>query len=131
MNTSVLARYVEKTAAGGMTFPEVVGVCVSEGVERYAVDLERLEITHYPESGESHRMALPLAPGESPARDFLAEEVRQAVKAAQADAVRYPEFVRRVLAAGCTGYTVYVRGRQVRYDGRDGGSHTEFFPGRP
>ena len=58
---------------------------------------------------------------------FQLRRFRPAIEAAQRDEIRFPEFVKRVTAAGCVGYTAYLVGKRVTYVGRLGDSHTEFF----
>ncbi len=63
------------------------------------------------------------------ARFFSAANVEAAVRAIQRQEIQYREFCRRIVAAGCVGYHVFLEGRRVVYYGRAGDSHTEYFPG--
>jgi uncharacterized protein YbcV (DUF1398 family) len=51
-----------------------------------------------------------------------------AIRGAQADTVRYPEFVKRSTAAGVIGYWAFLTGKRVIYFGRKGEQHIEEFP---
>jgi uncharacterized protein YbcV (DUF1398 family) len=51
-----------------------------------------------------------------------------AIRGAQADTVRYPEFVKRSTAAGVIGYWAFLTGKKVIYFGRKGEQHIEEFP---
>jgi uncharacterized protein YbcV (DUF1398 family) len=51
-----------------------------------------------------------------------------AIRGAQADTVRYPEFVKRSTSAGVIGYWAFLTGRRVIYFGRKGEQHIEEFP---
>ena len=54
--------------------------------------------------------------------------VVSAIRGAQSDAVRYPEFLKLTMTAGCIGYIVWITGRHVSYFGRQGEVHIEHFP---
>ena len=51
-----------------------------------------------------------------------------AVKAIQRSEIGYAEFLRRIMAAGCSHYEVFIAGRKAMYFGRDGEFYTEPFP---
>jgi uncharacterized protein YbcV (DUF1398 family) len=51
-----------------------------------------------------------------------------AIRAAQRDEIRYPEFIKRSRAAGVVAYWAFLTGRQVCYFGRQGECHVEKFP---
>ena len=129
MNRCVLEECQKLSHEGKVTFPQVVGRLLEAGVERYTVDLVRSETTYYSADGTSERVAFPSHERQAIAKDFSVDDVKAAIRAAQKDEIRFPEFVRRVLAAGCVGYTAYLHGKRVTYVGRTGDFHTEFFPG--
>ncbi len=113
-----------------LTFPEVVGKLMSAGVERYHADLVRAEKTYYLPDGQSE--ITPCEPvGATPAIAFNAVGVEAAVRASQARAIRYGEFCRRIVAAGCVGYFVTLAGRRAVYYGRTAETHVELFPTAP
>jgi uncharacterized protein YbcV (DUF1398 family) len=62
------------------------------------------------------------------APDFSAADLISAIRGAQADTVRYPEFVARATAAGTIGYWAFLTGERVVYFGRKGEQHVEEFP---
>lgn len=126
--TAILLECSRASEEERITFPEVVAALAAAGVERYHTDLVRAETTYYFPDGTTKRVearpsALP------PAMDFAADGVESAVRAIQAGAIRYRGFCERVLRAGCAGWTVSILGRRVVYYGRNGDSHTEWFPG--
>jgi uncharacterized protein YbcV (DUF1398 family) len=111
-----------------ITFPEVVMGLIAAGVERYHADLTRAEKAYYLPNGESE--AVPNhALATSPAPEFSAEGVQAAVRAIQRGEIQYREFCRRIAAAGCVGYHVFITGKRAVYYGRTGDSYTEWFPG--
>jgi uncharacterized protein YbcV (DUF1398 family) len=112
---------------GKISFPDVVRRLREAGVERYHVDLTRDETTYYLPSGESHVFATG-GPRETIAETFDPAAVEQAVRAIQRAEIIYPEFVRRIMAAGCVGYFTQIDGRRVQYVGRTGDMHVEPFP---
>ena len=62
------------------------------------------------------------------AAEFDSAGLVAAIRGAQADTVRYPEFVKRSTAAGVIGYWAFLTGKRVIYWGRKGEQHIEEFP---
>ena len=62
---------------------------------------------------------------------FAATQIEAAVRQAQRGEIDYRQFTDQVLAAGCVGYFVQIDGQRVQYFGRDGDTHTEWFPNAP
>lgn len=110
-----------------LKFPQVVGLLMEAGVERYHADLTRWEKTYYAEDGRSC-VVKAQAGASTPTRTFSADGVEDAICASQAGAITYKEFCERVLAAGCVSYIVSIAGRRAVYFGRTGESHVEPFP---
>jgi uncharacterized protein YbcV (DUF1398 family) len=127
MNTSVMREVLEASQAGRMIFPEVVRQLLEAGVESYCADLVRGEEIFYMPDGSTHVEKMTL-PAEKIADDFSQTGIVSAIRAAQADQIRYPEFVKRATAAGIAVYWVFLTGRKVIYFGRKGEFHVEEFP---
>jgi uncharacterized protein YbcV (DUF1398 family) len=127
MNTGTVHEALGGSLAGKLTFPQVVGMLVGAGVESYFADLVRGQETFYAADGETHaeKMALALT---RVADDFSETGIIAAIRAAQADQIRYPEFVKRATAAGVAAYWAFLAGRRVIYFGRKGEFHIEEFP---
>jgi len=126
MNTQLLHETLHKSESGQVTFGEVVQTLSAAGVESYRADLLTAQDTFYTSEGiHVEPMSLPAIPI---AVDFDAAAVLAAVRAAQADSIRYPEFLRRIFRAGCAAYQVFITGRKVIYFGRKGEFHIEEFP---
>jgi uncharacterized protein YbcV (DUF1398 family) len=115
------------TQRGEMTFPQVVARLLEAGVESYLVDFASGRKTYYLADGGTHRESMILEPGPV-AEDFSAAGLVAAIRGAQADTVRYPEFVTRAAAAGSVGYWAFLTGERVIYFGRKGEQHIEQFP---
>ncbi|MFO0961529.1 MAG: DUF1398 family protein [Phycisphaerales bacterium] len=116
------------SAAGEIHFGDLVARLVHLGVERYHADYTRCENTYYTPQGES--CVVPMGCAVAAIRErFDADAVVAAIRQAQRGEIMYPQFTRQVLAAGCVGYFVQIRGRCVQYFGRGGEMHTEWFPG--
>jgi uncharacterized protein YbcV (DUF1398 family) len=118
---------LEASESGKSTFPQVVGKLAAAGVESYFADLVRGEETFYMPSGETHveKMSLPLG---KIAGEFSESEIVSAIRAAQSDKIRYPEFVKRARAAGVAAYWAFLTGKKMVYLGRNGEFHVEEFP---
>jgi uncharacterized protein YbcV (DUF1398 family) len=127
MNTDAMHKALEGSQAGKLTFPEVVGMLISAGVESYFADLLRGEEAFYTTDGETHRERMTL-PSMKIAGDFSQAGLVAAIRAAQADQIRYPEFVKQATAAGTIGYWAFLTGKKVIYFGRKGEFHVEEFP---
>lgn len=116
-----------ETQAGHLIFPDVVRRLLAIGVESYFIDFASGNESFYLTNGGTHheKMMLPLS---AIAEDFSKEGIVAAIRGAQADTIRYPEFVRLASAAGVIAYWAFLTGRQVTYFGRKGEQHTEHFP---
>jgi uncharacterized protein YbcV (DUF1398 family) len=110
------------------TFPTIVGMLMEAGVERYHADLTRGEKTYYMPDGSSEIVPSPALQCEIGAA-FSAQGVEAAVRATQAQKIKYREFCRSIAMAGCTDYVVSLVGKRVIYNGRTGESLVEMFPG--
>jgi uncharacterized protein YbcV (DUF1398 family) len=126
--TRVAQECAELSASGKIHFGQVVERLSGAGIERYHADYSRGEITYYTPEGQS--CIVPMAHEDGPiASVFSAAQVEAAVRQAQRGEIRYPQFTRQALAAGCVGYFVQITGKCVQYFGRSGEIHTEWFPG--
>jgi uncharacterized protein YbcV (DUF1398 family) len=127
VNTNVIHEVLAESQAGKLIFPEVVRRLLEAGVESYFCDLATGQETFYLSDGHTHveKMTLPLRPI---AEDFSSTELLAAIRGAQTDTIRYPEFVKRSAAAGVIAYWAFLTGKKVVYFGRKGESHTEEFP---
>ena len=127
MSTQVIHQLAVATQQGKMTFPQVVQGLLEIGVESYLVDFAAKQKTHYLADGTTHTVAMILDPGPI-ASEFDNAGLVSAIRGAQADTVRYPEFVNRSTAAGVIGYWAFLTGKRVIYFGRKGEQHIEEFP---
>ena len=116
-------RSVEESIA----FQEVVAKLRAVGCEQYHADFRRQEKTYYLPDGESHIEPLPIR-SRPIAQVFSSESVIAALRAIQVGQISYPEFLGRIMEAGCVGYFVYIPGRRAVYLGRQGDLHVEHFP---
>jgi len=131
MNAEAIAAATECTAgsdAGRLTFPQVVGMLVTAGIERYHTDLCRAEKTYYLPDGTSLAVAGATLSA-SPASGFSAAGIDAALREVQAGKLTYEQFCARIAEAGCVGYHVSLAGRRAVYYGRTGEMHVEMFPG--
>jgi uncharacterized protein YbcV (DUF1398 family) len=127
MNIEVMRNTLHQSEAGQLTFPMVISSLSAVGVESYFADLARRTDTFYLPNGETHVEAMD-HPSAIITEDFSKSEIVAAIRAAQADQIRYPEFIKRAMAAGTTAYWVFLTGRKVIYFGRKGDLHIEEFP---
>ncbi|MCC6303122.1 MAG: DUF1398 family protein [Gammaproteobacteria bacterium] len=116
-----------KSYAGEISFGDVVSALASAGAESYHVDYRGKTTTYYGNDGQVVSLALK-APDIDIPRDFDKAGIQSAIRGAQRGEVKYPEFLRLSMNAGCVGYTVWITGRHVTYFGRQGEEHVERFP---
>jgi uncharacterized protein YbcV (DUF1398 family) len=100
---------------------------VEVGVESYFADYRNQSTTYYLSSNEVCTVPMEMPLVEIP-KSFNKDGVVSAIRGAQSDVVRYPEFLKLTMAAGCIGYIVWIAGRHVSYFGRQGEVHIEHFP---
>ena len=127
MSKQVIHELAIATQQGKLTFPQVVSGLLEAGVESYLVDFAAKQKTHYLADGTTHTVPMILDPGPI-AAEFKGADLVAAIRGAQADTVRYPEFVKRSSAAGVIGYWAFLTGEKVIYFGRKGEQHIEDFP---
>jgi uncharacterized protein YbcV (DUF1398 family) len=127
MNIDVMRSSLRGSEDGSLTFPQVVTALAAEGINGYHKDLLRREITYYLSDGRTHAEPLTLAPTPI-ATDFSEAALVAAIRTAQRDEIRYPEFIRRAAQAGTAAYRVFINGRRAVYLGGKGEIHIEHFP---
>lgn len=128
MNDALIQELIEKALARKITFPEILAILNKEEVESYHVDFVRNEVRCYTKGGESFAVNAPFV-HQGVSDDFSAEKLEAINRRVQSGHASYADFVREGTAAGCAYYIVYLNGRLVRYFGRDGGEHVQYFPG--
>src|ERR1700735_4239417 len=114
MRKQVIHELAIATQQGKMTFPQVVKGLLEAGVESYLVDFAVKQKTHYLTDGTTHTVPLILDPSRI-AAEFNSAELVAAIRGAQADTVRYPEFVERSTAAGVIGYWGFLHCKKGIY----------------
>lgn len=127
MDIEAMQQVFAQSEAGKLTFPEVVRRALDAGVESYFCDLTSGRETFYAADGGAHVEPMTVRRGPV-AAEFSKEGIVAAIRGAQSDSIRYPEFVQRALAAGVTGYWAFLTGKRVIYFGRKGEMHIEEFP---
>ena len=110
-----------------VSFPERIQNLSKMGIERYYVDLMKLEIIYYSQDGDFYVEPMLIDNIPEIAINFDKEKVIEAIRANQQGKIDYQTFLREVIEAGTVSYTVYLNGKQVIYVGRKGESHIENF----
>lgn len=128
VDLGVIRNVFAESNAGKLIFSQVVQRLLAAGAASYFVDAVRAEHTAYLVDGttlvEKVHLALdPVAP------HFSKPALVAAIRAAQRDEIRYPEFMRRSAAAGVVAYWAFLTGKKVIYFGTQGDFHVEHFPG--
>src|SRR6185312_4020202 len=128
MEQKVLYDCLHLALEGKMSFPETVKRMLETGVERYRADLVLLEKSHYAADGEIQVEKISLAEPPCVGQPFSTEGVKSALTDIQRREIGYAEFLRRIMSAGVTDYSVYLTGRKAIYNGRHGDFYVENFP---
>ncbi len=128
MDAKKITEVARRTIEGTISFPEVVGQLMAEGVEYYLVDYVALRKSFYGAGGEVVTTAIPFEGLPKVATDFSVEDLREDIRDSQQKGQSYREFTRRAMQAGVQGYYAFLRGRRVTYLGRQGDQHVELFP---
>ncbi|MBU3641414.1 DUF1398 family protein [Polynucleobacter paludilacus] len=123
----VIEKCARESHAGLLTFPEALGRLIEVGVESYFADYRNQSTTYYLSGNGAFTIPMAIPSIEIPS-SFNKEDVVSAIRGAQSDAVRYPEFIKLTMSAGCIGYIVWIAGKYVNYFGRQGEVHIEHFP---
>lgn len=127
MDSKILKECTILAFQNKITFPETVKRLAIAGVERYCADLVKLEKIYYDEPGESHVETLPLQQHPKVALQYSQSGVKDALTAIQSGRIDYPEFLRRIMAAGIVYYDVFIAGRKSIYTSRNGDFYVEKF----
>ena len=127
MNTQAMHAVMAETQAGQLIFPEVVRRLLEVGVESYFCDAAAMRETLYLRDGQIHTAKMTLS-HHAIAEDFSKAGIAAAVRGAQSDTIRYPEFMKQSAAAGVIAYWAFLTGKKVIYFGRKGEMHIEKFP---
>ncbi len=116
--------------ADTLGFPQSVGILTAAGFDGYAVDFRRSVRTYYLPEGDTFELKTQPTTVAVAVR-FDAALVKDAIREAQSQApgYTYKGFCNKVTGAGCAGYLVSLLGKRVLYYGRNGETHTEYFPG--
>jgi len=128
IDTQAVREVLAETHAGRAIFPDVVRRMLAAGVRSYFVDLIRgVDLVYF---NDDTTLTEPLHMEYGPvAEEFSKSGIIAAIRGAQSDEIRYPEFIRRAAAAGVTAYWALLTGKRVIYFGREGDIHIEWFPG--
>ncbi len=128
MNEATGRDILDRALTRASTFPEIIATLLKEDVESYHVDFMRNEVRFYSRDGSSIAIVVSLVHGDV-APEFSAKQLDALNKRVQAGQAGFSDFVKEAPAVGCAHYIVYMNGKKVRYFGRDGGEHIQYFPG--
>ena len=127
MNTDIIAECMSLSFAN-TPFPEIARKLAGAGVCSYTADLVQLRKTYYGKGSESADEPLPLTVGPGIAEAFDKDGVAASLRAIQQGQIGYADFLRKIMAAGCARYEVFIDGRKAVYFGRHGDFYIEPFP---
>ena len=111
---------------GNISFPDVVEELTEIGVERYHADYSRREGTYYMPNGQSLVIWMKY-PSPEVGQAFSLPALESAIHQVQNHEITYPDFVTKIMAAGCVGCFVQLNTRRILYFDRNGEVHVEPF----
>lgn len=129
MDANVVSSLAKATLDGSMSFPQIVGKLIAEGVEYYHVDYATNSFTFYSASGSAVTASLPFEKLPLISEDFDVTALKAAILDSQQHGQKFRAFCERAIRAGVQGYFAFLRGQRVTYLGRQGDQHVEWFPG--
>ena len=127
MDLKILKECTVLAFQNKITFPETVKRLAMTGVERYCADLVKLEKIYYNVEGESHVETLRFQKPPRVALQYSQSSVKEALTAIQSGKIDYPEFLKRIMAAGIVYYDIFINGRKAIYTSRNGDFYVESF----
>jgi|SRR6516165_548934 len=121
MDTKAISDCFQMSLAGQNTFREVLKLLSATGVQRFHIDLIRLERICYSKDDEVYveRFFFDL-PIEKRPKEFNENGIVDAIRQIQERQIEFVEFLRRLIASGVAGYWVFIEGDRIIYYGRNG-----------
>lgn len=128
MDQVLIQQVSDATLAGTMSFPEVVGNLLKAGVVFYYVDYLQQQKTFYSITNDSVSTRISYQNLPTVPTQLDKAHLKAIILDSQSNHQTYESFTRRAMQAGTVGYFAFLVGQRVVYWGRDGESHTEYFP---
>jgi uncharacterized protein YbcV (DUF1398 family) len=129
VNGKQVTKMAEATLSGTISFPEIVGSLIKEGVEYYHVDFESKSFTFYDGSGGVVVAPVTFEGLPEISHELDVAELRSAILDSQRNGQKFLQFCARATKSGVQSYFAFLRGQRVLYLGRQGDQHVEWFPG--
>lgn len=121
-------KEIEQMEAEQIPFPECVKRLKAMGIERYLVDLVRMEKTIYAKNDETYRAPLKIDNIPVVSNAFDEDKIVATLRLIQQDKIDYQTFIRSIIANGTCSYIAYLDGYKVVYQGRKGEFYSESMP---
>jgi len=129
MDADKVTSLAKITLDGSLSFPQIVGELIAQGVEYYHVDYAAKSFTFYSAAGAAITAALTFEGLPSISQDWNGNALKEAILDSQQNGQKFRQFCARAMSAGVQGYFAFLRGQRVTYLGRNGDQHVEWFPG--
>lgn len=109
-----------------MSFPILISTLEKMGVESYRVDLALQATCYYMADGEvmseSFQFEIDIA------EDFNDGEIRAVIADSRHDSLDHKDFLKRLMNAGVSSYTIFIKGQKTLYYSRSGDCYVDNFP---
>lgn len=127
-NEKVIKECIDMAFRDNKAFPEIVNRLQAIGVERYYVDLVRMEKIYYFKDGGYYEAQFGLKDPVAIEKDYSEEGVRLALEAFTKGQIDYAVFLKRMMESGVACCFVFFKSKQVVHFGRGGEQFVEPFP---
>ncbi|MFM6927085.1 MAG: DUF1398 family protein [Bdellovibrio sp.] len=125
METNSIKDTSDFSFTSRMPFFSLIATLEKMAVESYRVDIAQQLTCYHMLNGEVMSESFHFE-GEI-AQDFDDGEIRSAISDLKKTHLEYKEFLKRIMNAGITSYTIYMKGRKIIFYGRNGDSYLENF----
>lgn len=125
MDTKAISDCFQLSLAGQNTFLEVLKLLNEVGVQRFHIDLVKLERICYSRNEEVYVEKFILDSPIEKSKDFSEKGIDEAIAQIQSRQIEFVDFLGRLIASGVAGYWVFIDGDRIIYYGRSGELHTK------
>jgi uncharacterized protein YbcV (DUF1398 family) len=112
----IIDQAIREAAEGTLDFPGYVKLLETAGVDCYTVDLSTHKMVFYAGTKNVTKRFPPQELDIAPR--FSEDRIREAIMAVQKKRIDYPEFLKRIAAAGVETYEASFKLKNVTYRGR-------------
>src|SRR3546814_18076394 len=114
MDADKITSLAKVTLDGSLSFPQIVGELIAQGVEYYHVDYAAKSFTFYSAAGATISAALPFEGLPSISQDWTGNALKEDILHSQQNGQKFRQFCTRAMSA-CENGNVSCRARVCQY----------------